>query len=483
VSPFVIVVIVVLCLVVLLASFSLFASMFRKVGPNQALVIYGFGGTQIVQGGGRVIFPLVQSARELSLELMSFDVAPTQDLYTNQGVAVTVEAVTQIKVKSDPVSIQTSAEQFLSKSPDEREGLIRLVMEGHLRGIVGQLTVEEIVKEPELVGDKVRSTCAEELNKMGLEVISFTIREVLDRNEYIVNMGKPDIARIKREADIAAAEASRDTAIRRAVAEREAAVAAAQADQERVIAETASLTRQAEAQRDLEVKKAQYESTVKAEKATSDKAYDIQSYKMQQQLLAEEVVAERIQREEQVKVQEVEIKRRELELMATIQKPAEAERQRVQIAAEAERQRRILEAGGQAEAIRVQGTAEADIIRQKGDAEADAMRARADAYQQYTQAAMLDKMLASLPELAKAMAASLNNVDRITIISDGHNGVGSQLTGEVGRMVAQVPALMETITGMSIPELLQRLQEVQGSQPHAAPTKVDGNGGTGGKAQ
>jgi flotillin len=456
------VVIAVLIIAATVFIFTIVASMFRKVGPNQALIIYGFGGTHIVQGGGRVIFPMVQSARELSLELMSFDVAPTQDLYTAQGVAVNVEAVAQIKVRSDPESIRTAAEQFLTKDQMEREALIRLVMEGHLRGIVGQLTVEQIVKEPEGVGDKVRSTCAEDLNKMGLEVISFTIREVRDQNEYIANMGKPDIARIKREADIAAAEAARDTAIRRAEAERASAVARALADQETRIAETASLTKQAEAERDLEIKRAEYTATVKSQQATADKAYDIQTNKMQQQLLAEEVRAERIQREEQIKVQEAEIKRRELELIATIQKPAEAERQRMEQIAEAERQRRILEADGQAQAIRAQGAAEADVVRQKGEAEAEAMQKKADAYAQYTQAAVLDKMLTGLPELAKAMASSLNNVDRITIISDGHNGgAGSQITGEVARMVAQVPALMETITGMSVPELLQRLQEIQ----------------------
>src|ERR671933_56255 len=114
--------------------------MFRKGAPNQALIVYGFGGTRIVQGGGAFVFPVIQSSRELSLELMSFDVAPTQDLYTNQGVAVNVEAVAQIKVKSDPVSILTAAEQFLNKALPDRQELIRLVMEGHLRGIVGQLT-------------------------------------------------------------------------------------------------------------------------------------------------------------------------------------------------------------------------------------------------------------------------------------------------------------------------------------------------------
>ena len=195
------------------------ARLYRKAGPNEALIVYGFRGVpRVIKGGGTVVLPMVELCRGLSLELMSFDVAPTQDLYTRQGVAVTVEAVAQIKVKSDPESILTAAEQFLTKSPSERDGLIRLVMEGHLRGIIGQLTVEEIVKQPEMVGERMRSTCADDLNKMGLDVISFTIKEVRDKNEYIVNMGRPDVARIKRDADVAAAEADRDTAIRRAIA-------------------------------------------------------------------------------------------------------------------------------------------------------------------------------------------------------------------------------------------------------------------------
>ncbi len=176
------------------------AKLFRKAGPHEALIIYGLRGTRIVKGGGTIIYPMIEQCRELSLELMSFDVAPQQSLYTKQGVAVTIEAVAQIKVKSDPESIRTAAEQFLTKRPEQREGLIRLVMEGHLRGIIGQLTVEQIVKEPEMVADRMRSTCADDMNKMGLEVVSFTLKEVRDKNEYITNMGRPDIARIKRRS-------------------------------------------------------------------------------------------------------------------------------------------------------------------------------------------------------------------------------------------------------------------------------------------
>src|SRR3569833_982674 len=325
------------------------ARRFRKAGPNEALIVYGFrGAPRVIKGGGTVVLPMVELCRGLSLDLMSFDVAPTQDLFTNQGVAVTVEAVAQIKVKSDPESIKTAAEQFLTKTPQEREGLIRLVMEGHLRGIIGQLKVEEIVKQPEMVGDRMRSTCADDMNKMGLEVISFTIKEVRDKNEYISNMGKPDVARIRRDADVATAEADRDTAIKRALAQREAAVAKAQADQERVLAETVSLAKQAEAQRDLEIKKAQYLEVTKRQQAQADKAYDIQTNIMQQQVVAESVKVQQIEKEQQVKVQEAEIARREKELIATVLKGAEVERQRIQTLAEAERQKTMVEAEGRA---------------------------------------------------------------------------------------------------------------------------------------
>src|SRR5258706_1723009 len=282
------------------------AKMFRKAGPHEALIVYGFRGTRIVQGSGTIIFPMVESCRELSLELMSFDVAPQQDLYTKQGVAVTVEAVAQIKVKSDQESILTAAEQFLAKTPDQREGLIRLVMEGHLRGIIGQLTVEQIVKEPEMVAERMRSTCADDINKMGLEVVPCTIKEVRNKDEYIVNMGRPDVAAIKRDADVAAAEADRDTAIKRAEAQRASAIARAQADQERVLAETLSQAKQAEAQRDLDIKRANYLETVKKQTAQADKAYEIQTNIMQQQVVTEAVLVQQIEREQQIKVQEAE---------------------------------------------------------------------------------------------------------------------------------------------------------------------------------
>jgi len=446
-----------------------FAKLFRKAGPHEAIIVYGFRGTRVIKSRGTVILPMVENYRWLSLELMSFDVAPQQDLYTKQGVAVTVEAVAQIKVKSDPESILTAAEQFLTKDPIQREGLIRLVMEGHLRGIIGQLTVEEIVKEPEMLGDRMRSTCADDMNKMGLEVISFTIKEVRDKNEYISNMGRPDVSRIKRDADVATAEAERDTAIRRAEASRESAIARARADQERVLAETLSLTKQAEAQRDLEVKKAEYNESVKKQQATADKSYEIQTNIMQQRVRGEEVNIHIVEKEREAKVQEAEIVRRENELIATVLKDAEYERKRIVTLAEAERQRTITEAEGRASAIRAQGEAEAEIIFKKGDAEARAMNVKAEAYLQFNQAAIVDKLISNMPEIVKALAAPLANVDKITVISTGGDTAGlNKITGDITKMAAQVPALFETLSGMPFQDLLAKVRLIGG-----APLKTD----------
>ena len=469
-----IIVVVGLCLLLLIVLMGIMAKMFRKAGPNEALIVYGFRGPRVIKGHGTVIFPMVENCRELSLELMSFDVAPQQDLYTKQGVAVTVEAVAQIKVRSDQESILTAAEQFLSKTPQQREGLIRLVMEGHLRGIIGQLTVEQIVKEPEMVGDRMRATCADDISKMGLEVVSFTIKEVRDKNEYITNMGRPDIVRIKRDADVASAEAERDTAIRRANALRESAVAKAAADQERVLAETLSLAKQAEAQRDLDIQKAQCTEQSRRREAQADKAYEIQTNIMQQQVTTEQVKIQQIEKEQQIKVQEAEILRHEKELIATVLKGAEIERQRIEALASAEKMRLATEAEGRAAAIRTQGEAEAAIIFQKGEAEAKAMNVKADAYQEWNQAAVVDRLITNMADVVRAMAEPLSKVDKITIVSTGTDSAAgaNKLTGDITKIAAQVPALFEALSGMDMRELMSNIKGMR-ARPNGS-TTIDG---------
>src|SRR5579864_7455253 len=207
-------------------------SLYRKVGPNRALIVYGRGGTRVVVGGGALIVPLFQKADEFNLELMSFDVAPSFLLYTNQGVPLKVEAITQLKVENEDERIKRAANQFLSKTEDDRETMVRQVMEGHLRGIVGQLTVEQLVKDPELVSARMRETVAADLDKLGLEVVSFTLKDVSDDSGYITNMSRPEVARNKLVAEVAEAGALRDIAVSKASTMREAAEAEARASQE-----------------------------------------------------------------------------------------------------------------------------------------------------------------------------------------------------------------------------------------------------------
>jgi flotillin len=459
-----------------LALMAFIAQLFRKVGPNEALIVYGFRGTRIVQGGGTVVFPMVEQYQELSLELMSFDVAPEQELYTKQGVAVNVEAVAQIKVKSDRESILTAAERFLSKTPTEREQLIRLVMEGHLRGIIGQLTVESLVKEPETVGDRVRSTSAEDLNKMGLTVDSFTIKRVVDENEYIINMGRPDIAAIKREADIAIANAERDTAIARARSELEASRARSEADQNRVSAQTASETVQSNSQRDLELQRAQNLAQVQTRKAEADKSYEIATNIAQQRVAAEAVKIEIETRKQQVVLQKAEVERREQELIATVVKAAEAEQQRVQIASMAEKQRLVTVAEGRAAAITAEGQAEAGVILAKGTSDAEARRLLGAAYAAYGQAAIVDRVIALLPEIVSAMTTPLSHVDKITVVSTGAGEATGvhKLTGDLTKMAAEVPALLETLSGINLRDFLGHISGIreQSNEP-AIPSAND----------
>jgi flotillin len=408
-------------------------------------------------------------------------------------------------VRSDEQSVKTSAEQFLNKTQDDRENLIRLVMEGHLRGIVGQLTVEDLVKDPESVGAKMLRTVTPDMEKMGLAVISFTIKDVRDENDYITNMGRPQIVEIRKQADIAAALSQRDTQIQQANASREAAIARAKADQERVKAEAESQALQAEAQRNLALKKAAFDAEVKKQQATADKAYDIQANVTQQQVIAEAVRITEVEKNAQIKVQQAEIQRRELELQATIQKAAEAERRRIETTAEAERQRLIYEAQGQADAakargfgeaeatrargladaeiIKARGLAEAEVILAKGQAEAEAMKVKAAAFHEYNQAAVLDKLLTGMPEVVRAIAEPLSKVNGITIVSTGSSGSGdglgaSRLTNDITNIAAQVPALFELLSGTRISDLMKRVPGLSGQEveSNTSPDGAKANG-------
>jgi len=470
-------VLIAVIVVAIILVFSVLGSLYRKVGPNRALIVYGRGGTNVVVGGGTLVMPLFQRADDFNLELMSFDVAPNYALYTNQGLPITVEAITQLKVENEDEKIRRAANQFLSKTEQERETMVRQVMEGHLRGIVGQLTVEQLVKDPEMVSARMRETVAGDLDKLGLEVVSFTLKDVNDDSDYISNMSRPEVARNKQMAEIAEAEAARNVAIRTAETQRESAQARAKADQDRVLAETLSKAAQAQAQRDLEVKEADYAAVVARQKAQADRAYDIQSSITQQKLVEEQAKVEIIQKQQQVKVQQAEAERRGAELVATVRRQAEAENEKIRILAEAEQRRTVIDAEGraqgqrvqaegeaaatlaraqaQAEAIRATGLAEAEALKARGLAEAESLRRRVEVLNGQNQAAILDKALTGLPEIAGKMFEAYGKIGNVTYIGAGDGeSVTSRISRDVVGMIPMLGAMFESVTGMKLRDLI-----------------------------
>ena len=308
--------IVVIALVVFI-GIAVVLSRYTKVGPNEVLVVSGRKhryadpdgterqrGFRIVKGGGTFVYPVVEKVDILSLELLTIDVQ-TPEVYTSKGVPVKVDGVAQIKVKGDDISIATAAEQFLSKDTAAIMNIATQTLEGHLRAILGTMTVEEIYQNRDAFASKVQEVAAGDMANMGLGIVSFTIRDIRDSQGYLEALGKPRIAQVKRDAQIAQAEADRDAMIKSSQA--------TQAGQE---AKFAADSKIAEAQRDYQSNVAQYQATVNQKKAESDLAYDLQRFKTGQLVKAEEVQVQIIEKQKQIELQEQEIKRRQKELEA-----------------------------------------------------------------------------------------------------------------------------------------------------------------------
>ncbi|PYS93659.1 MAG: flotillin, partial [Acidobacteria bacterium] len=410
------------------------AKRYRKVGPNQVMVISGrrhrmktadgrteVSGYRIRQGGGAFIFPLLERVDALSLEVMTLDIT-TPEVYTKPGVPIVVDGVAQVKIKGDEASVRTAAEQFLGKTVEEIKQIALQTVEGHLRAIVGTMSVEEIYRNRDQFASSVQEVAVSDMANMGLQIVSFTLKDIRDSHGYLEALGKPRTAEVKRDAVIAQAEADRDAAIK-----------SAQARQAGEIAKFEAETRIAEAQRDYQMKKADYDAAVNLKRADADLAYDIQKNKTSQSLKREEIQIAIVEKEQQVLVQEKEIQRREKELEATVKRQADAERYRVETEAAAQRARSEQVARGEAEALRQKGQAQADVIRAtggseseiialKGAAEAEAMRKKADSWKEYNQAAVLQLLITALPDIAKAVTEPLSKTDRITLVSTGADG-------------------------------------------------------------
>ncbi len=475
----------------------IFAGRYTKVGPNEVLIISGRKrrvvdpdgsvrsvGFRIVKGGGVLVWPVLEKVDILSLELLTIDVQ-TPEVYTSKGVPVKVDGVAQIKVKGDDISISTSAEQFLGKSTDEIRNIATQTLEGHLRAILGTMTVEEIYQNRDAFASKVQEVAAGDMANMGLGIVSFTIRDIRDSQGYLDALGKPRIAQVKRDAQIAQAEADRDAMIKSSQA--------TQAGQE---AKFLADTRIAEAQRDYQTNVAQYQAAVNQKKAEADLAYDLQKFKTGQLVKAEEVQVQIIEKQKQIELQQQEILRKQRELEANVQKPADAERYKVEALAAAKKFQLETEAEGaasaaratgfanaevskatglaEAEANRARGLAEAAIIEAQGKAQAEAMRQKAESFKEYNQAAVLEMIMRVMPEIAGKISEPLSKTEKMVIINSG-NGVGggaSKLTGDVTQIIAQLPPILESLTGVKFDKLLEQVPALRNAMAKADDVRV-----------
>jgi flotillin len=466
-----------------------YSGRYKKVGPNEVLIISGRGtmvqdpatgqrvrrSFHVVRGGGKFIWPVLERVDNLSLELMTIEVVTT-NVYTSQGVPVTVDGVAQVKVGSDDVSIITAAEQFLSKSTEQIQNVALQTLEGHLRAILGNLSVEEIYRDRDKFAQRVQEVSALDMKNMGLTIVSFTIKNIHDEQGYLDALGQARIAEVKRDATIGQANAQRDATIQSAKARQEGESAKFEAE-----------TKIAEAQKNYAVQKAAYDAEVNRQKAQAELAYTLQQNISNQQVKQEEVQIAVVEKRKQIEVQEQEVARRERELDATVRKPAEAEQYRVRTIADGRKYQLQTEAEGQsaatgnvgageAEANKARGLADADVIKAKGLSQAEVIQAqglaeaqatskKAEAWQQYTQAAILQQLLDKLPQIAGAIAQPLSRTDRIVVISNGGDGQSSagasKVTRDVTDIVAQVPAVIEALTGINLSDLLKSLPAVQ----------------------
>ncbi len=461
----------------------IWASRYTKVGPNQVLVISGRKraitdpdgtkrqvGFRIVKGGGVFVWPVLEKVDILSLELLTIDVTQQQDVYTVKGVPVRVDGVAQIKVKGDDVSISTAAEQFLGKTTEEIRTIAMQTLEGHLRAILGTMTVEDIYQNRDAFAAKVQEVAAGDMANMGLGIVSFTIRDIRDNQGYLEALGKPRIAQVKRDAQIAQAEADRDAMIKSSQA--------AQAGQE---AKFAADTKIAEAQRDYQSNVAQYQAAVNQKKAEADLAYDLQKYKTGQLVKAEEVQVNIVEKQKQIELQQQEILRKQRELEANVQKPADAERYKVETLANAKKFQLETEAAGaasatkatgfagadvgkavgiaEAEANKARGLAEAAIIEAQGKASAEAMRLKAESFKQYNEAAVIEMIVRVLPEIAAKVSEPLAKTEKMVIVNSGlgAGGGASKVTGDVTQIMAQLPPVIESLTGVRFEKLLEQV--------------------------
>merc|ERR1719290_93523 len=360
---------------------------------------------------------------------------------TKQGVPLTVTGVAQVKIMKNPELLGIAAEQFLGKKEDEITDTILQTLEGHLRAILGTLTVEEVYKDRDQFASLVREVAAPDVGRMGIEILSFTIKDVYDNVTYLQSLGKAQTAAVKRDAEIGVAQANRDAGIREAECEKAAMDIKYSTD-----------TKIEDNSRGFKMQKANFDTEVNTAKAEAQMAYELQAAKIQQRIRNEEIQIQVVERRKQIEIEEQEIKRKEKELISTVRLPAEAEAYKVQTVAEGNRTKTVEAARADGEKIRLIGGAEAKAVEAVGRAEAESMRMKASAYKQYGDAAIMSLVLEALPQIAAEVAAPLAKTDEIVLI-----GGSDRTTEEINKLVGTLPPAIQALSGVDITGALGKI--------------------------
>lgn len=430
---------------------------YRKVGPNEALIIAGGGkrtltladgtkrkvGYRYRLGGGIFVWPGMEKVYVLPMDVIPISIR-TPEVLTHGGVPIMAEASAQIKIDSSDETIHLAAEQFLGIGREGIRDVAVNVLEGKVREVIGGMSVEEIYRGRQEFANRVVKAVQADFSRMGLVMLSFALKDISDTQGYIDSLSKPQIAAAKRDAAIAQAETEKESIIKSSQARKEAEVARLQA--EALIAK---------AQWDNEAKKAESQVFVNTKKAQADFSYELERHRLNQDLKKEESKVKQIEKEEAIKIEQLEIARKEKELEATVVKPADARKYQIKSEADGEEYRIAAEAKGKSEALKLEGLAEADQIRAKGGAEAEAMTKKAQAWEKYNQAAVLEMYLKVLPELARAVSEPLSKVDKIVIVGGDKELGTTKITAQVAQVLAQLPEVVKSLTGADIHEFLK----------------------------
>lgn len=368
----------------------------------------------------------------------------SEKVYTRQGVPISVTGIAQVKIQGQNKDMLAAAcQMFLGKGDEEISQIALETLEGHQRAIMGNMTVEEIYKDRKKFSQEVFRVASSDLLNMGISVVSYTLKDVRDDEDYLKSLGKARTAQVQRDARIGEAEMKRDAGIKEAMAV-----------EQKVAAQYLNEIEIAKAQLEFELKTAAYDMEVNTQKAQADLAYQLQVAKTKQKIEEEKMQILVVERTQQILVQEQEILRREKELDAKIKKPAEAEKYRLEKLAEAGRARVIMEAEAEAESIKIKGEAEAYAIEAKAKAEAEQMMQKAQAFKDYEEAAMVDLLLETLPKIATEVSQPLSKARKVTMISSGGGEVGaSKLTNEVLDIMSKLPESVERLTGVKISQI------------------------------